>query len=213
MANRTVRTPAGGRDYSQPAGKDYSRSQEVDSARTPGTDYGQAPAKRRVAKERVVRERRVVDRSCGLVLAGLGILFAGAWGGIAPYIGPLFGYKFSNLSSFQWTEPNALLRLAPGAVCVLAGLVLLIGGARLGGTRAGPWFWGLITVLCGAWFVIGPAAWQLLGHANPILPGLPYSTGTFLNRVGAQLGVGVVLAYFGANAMGLVPRMSRTVRD
>lgn len=213
MANRTVPTPAGGRDYSQPAGKDYSRSPKADSVRTPRTDYSRAPAERRVAKERVVRERRVVDRSAGLSLAGLCILLVGAWGGIAPYVGPIFGYKFSNLVSFQWTQTNALLRLAPGAVCVLAGLVLLIGGARLGGSRAGPWFWGLITVLCGAWFVIGPAAWQLLGHADPVLTGLPYSAGTFFDRVGAQLGVGVLLAYFGANAMGLVPRMIRTVRD
>ncbi len=155
----------------------------------------------------------MADRSAGLALAGLGTLIAGAWGGIAPYIGPAFGYKFANLSSFQWTEANALLRLAPGAVCVLAGLVMLVGGTRLGGTRFGPGFFGLLAVACGAWFVIGPAAWQLLGKANPLILGLPSSAGTFLNQVGSQLGVGVLLAFFGANAMGLVARMTRTIRS
>jgi len=241
MADRTMRTPAGGRDYSgSPAGRDDSRSDRADYGDSPGTDYSRSPgerkaerrpaerrpaerrpaerkaerrpAERREASERPVRERRVADRSAGLALVGLATLLAGAWGGIAPYIGPAFGFKFSNLGSFQWTQANALLRLAPGAVAVLAGLVMLVGGARLGGTRAGPWFWGLVTVLCGAWFVVGPAVWELLGNGNPIIQGLPSSTGTFINRIGDQLGEGLLLAFLGANAMGLVSRLTRTGR-
>lgn len=222
MANRTTQD-RGGRDYSRSsAGRNYSRD---DDTLTPGTDYSRPPEERRKAerrpaerreravRERPVRERRVAGRSAGLALVGFGTLLAGAWGGIAPYIGPAFGYKFSNLGSFQWTEANALLRLAPGAVAVLAGLAMLVGGARLGGTRAGPWFWGLMAVLCGAWFVVGPAVWELLGNANPVIQGVPSSAATFVNRVGAQLGVGLLLAFFGANAMGLVSRMTRIVRD
>jgi len=249
MADRTMRTPAGGRDYSgSPAGRDDSRSDRADYGDSPGTDYSRSPGERkaerrpaerkaerrsaerkaerrsaerkaerrsaepREARERPVRGRRVADRSAGLALVGLATLIAGAWGGIAPYIGPAFGFKFSNLGSFQWTQANALLRLAPGAVAALAGLVLLVGGARLGGTRAGPWFWGLVTVLCGAWFVIGPAVWELLGNGNPIIQGLPSSTGTFINRIGDQLGEGLLLAFLGANAMGLVSRLTRTGR-
>lgn len=208
MANRTTQSQSGGGDYSGSPGDDGG-----------GRDYSRPVAERKVRKERraradrPVRERRVADRSAGLALTGLSTIVVGAWGAAGPYLGPLFGYKFSNVSSFQWTEPNALLRLAPGAVALLAGLIMVVGGARLGGSRVGPGFWGLMTVACGAWFVIGPAAWILLGHPNPLLTVSPSSFGTFINEVGPQLGLGVLLAAFGAHAMGLLARMTRIVAD
>ncbi|MGH9291556.1 MAG: hypothetical protein ACRD0B_02440 [Acidimicrobiales bacterium] len=139
-----------------------------------------------------------------VAMIGLLAMLFGAWGGIVPYVGPLFGFFGTGYPGWTWNLTHSLLFLVPGAAAVLMGLLTMTQGPsvshRLPTTL--PWFFGLVTALCGAWFVIGPLAWPVLeaGHhvfasASPLLE-LAY-------WVGYSLGPGVVLAILGGLTMGI----------
>ncbi len=136
-----------------------------------------------------------------LVAIGLGGLLVSAWGGIVPYVGPMFGYHANGTGSWQWTFLNAMLYLVPGAVGVVVSLAILARSRR--GRLAARFslaFAGLLLAACGAWFVVGPVAWPALGASGIVFaPAAP--SAMFVNQVGYNLGVGVILAVLGGMAM------------
>lgn len=136
-----------------------------------------------------------------LVAIGLGGLLVSAWGGIVPYVGPLFGYHANGTGSWQWTFLNAMLYLVPGAVGVVVSLAI-IARSRRGRlvARFSLAFAGLLLVACGAWFVVGPAAWPALGASGTVFAPAG-AAAAFVNQVGYNLGVGVILAALGGMAM------------
>jgi hypothetical protein len=137
--------------------------------------------------------------------SGVGLLSAlvGAWGGICVFVGPYFGYRPTSATTWEWTTNNWLLHLVPGAVAVVAGLLILtLSPMRRtgGGVRSGIGLMGLLLAASGTWFVIGPAIWPTF-QSSP-----PYATGTgawtsFWNQLGANLGPGLLLAFFGGMAV------------
>jgi|GEM_PF-1319737 len=151
-------------------------------------------------------------RSVALSLLGLSVvaLVIGAWGGIAPYVGPAFGYSADGSGSWHWTLSHALLGLVPGAVAVAVAMAFVPLAARAGRGRGRVLLWlsGLACLLCGAWFVVGPAAWPVLTDASRyFVPAAPLQA--LGNVVGYSLGPGVVLAACGAFAMGWAVRHRR----
>jgi hypothetical protein len=130
--------------------------------------------------------------------AGLLILLVGAWGGIVPFVGPLFGFSGDGSRSWTWNLPHALLSLAPGAAAVLAGLLVMAAGGRL--LRPGLKLGGLLAAVCGAWFVVGPVAWPVLEHTRVFVGAAPLRE--FAYWVGYSLGPGVLLAALGAFVLG-----------
>ncbi len=132
--------------------------------------------------------------------AGVLIVLLGAWGGIVPFVGPLFGFSGDGSAAWRWNMAHALLGLAPGAVAVAAGLlVMLAGGAlyRPGGLVVG----GFFAALCGAWFVIGPVAWPVLGHSSTYLvQARPLRELAYW--AGYSLGTGALLVGVGAFVLG-----------
>jgi hypothetical protein len=124
-----------------------------------------------------------------------------AWGGIAAFVGPEFGYQPTSSQSWSWTTPNWLLHLVPGAVGVGAGLLMLALMAGRGAwRRSGLGLAGLATLAAGAWFVIGPAAWPLFESSSPYAPAASANM-SFLNQLGANLGPGILLAILAGMAL------------
>lgn len=133
-----------------------------------------------------------------LLLVGLLVLVAGAWGGIVAYVGPIFGFGATGTASWTWNLAHGLLALAPGAVAVAAGLVVLADAGRnaLGLGRRGLALAGIGALASGAWFVVGPAAWPVVEHgASYFAAASP--TRQLLNSIGYSFGPGIVLAACG----------------
>ena len=142
--------------------------------------------------------------SAGIAFAGLCAILVSAWGGIAPYVGPTFGYRATGHPAWHWDLAHALLALAPGALGVVAGLAMVAAGSRRSRAArssilAGA---GLLAVVAGAWFVVGPSAWPLLrSHAGPYFAPTSAFHG-LTNQVGSALGPGTILCALGAFAVG-----------
>lgn len=155
-----------------------------------------------------------VSRGTGAMLGAVGFLtlLFGGWGGIVPFVGPLFGFHADNTPAWDWTRPHALLFLVPGAVAVLMGLAMIAAAPALsrGVTTGGPSLAGFLTVLCGAWFAIGPVAWPVLeGSSRVFAPASPLHELAYW--VGYALGPGVLLAALGGTAMGIAAARRRAI--
>lgn len=145
----------------------------------------------------------VAHRPRGLALIGLLTVLDGAWGALVPFIGPLFGYRSHGQSAWQWSSLHGVLYLAPGAVAVLFGLIIL---ARARSVSRGPvGFAGLVVAACGAWFVVGPALWPTFG-TGPVFTPASSAMDNFVHQVGYNLGVGVILAMLGGMALKALTR-------
>jgi hypothetical protein len=134
-------------------------------------------------------------------VAGIGfltVLFA-AWGGICVFVGPLFGYTPTSSQAWQWTMQNWLLHLVPGAVGVLAGLMMLGLMSARGARRGGVELAALLAMAAGIWFVIGPATWPMFESSAPYAQASSANM-DFLNQLGANLGPGLLLAILGGMA-------------
>ena len=166
--------------------------------------------------DRPVLEEMPVVRSVppSLVLVGAVTVLVGAWGGIAPYVGPTFGFSADASSAWRWTTAHAVLALAPGVVAVAAGLVLLMraGSTVVGRGRVTTGLAGLLAALCGAWFVVGEFAWPVIDGRHYFVGAAPYHF--LLEQLAFAIGTGVVLVACGSYAMGWAARhqVRRAVR-
>lgn len=134
--------------------------------------------------------------------AGMWTVLLAAWGGIAVFVGPLFGYHPTSSTAWDWSRPNWLLHAIPGAVGVLAGLMLLgMIGARGVGRRSGISLASLLAMAAGGWFVIGPAAYRMLFSTGNAYSQTMSASDNFLHQVGANLGPGALLLILGGMAL------------
>jgi len=160
-------------------------------------------------------ERRVERRqSTGVHVGRIGIgtvgfltILISAWGGIIPYVGPVFGYSADGTGSWDWTLAHTVLALIPGVLGVMAGLFILgeTRGVAAGRGRVSLTMAGLLAALCGAWFVIGPFAWPVITTSSAyFVAASPLRE--LANIVGYSLGTGVILATLGGFAIGWAAR-------
>jgi hypothetical protein len=136
------------------------------------------------------------------------MVLAGAWAGIVVFWGPTFGYSVDGSGSWHWSSAHTWLHLAPGAMAVLAGLLMLASLPRLVGERAGrgSGLASIMSIVAGAWLVIGPASWPtLVNHAHPVWAATT-PLRTLADQVGANLGPGLILMLAGSLTLGLVSR-------
>jgi len=138
----------------------------------------------------------------GRLPLGLLLSLVGIWAGMAPYVGPAFGYSVDGSSSWHWNLAHALLGLAPGAVALVAGLVLAAGsaGVRTRG-RSVTAFAALVAAVAGAWLAIGPFAWPAL-YRRQYFTASATPLAHLANVIGAAVGPALLLAFFGG--MGIV---------
>ena len=165
--------------------------------------YGRAEVERRDTVSRL-RLGRV-----GLGTAGVVAVLAAAWGGIVPFVGPLFGFSADGAGSWHWSLAHTLLALVPGAVGVLLGLFVIAEsrGVTVGKGRLSLATAGTLLILCGAWFAIGPYAWPVVTTS-----GTYFNAATHLRfltyELGYSVGVGLVLVMCGAFVAGWASRHS-----
>jgi hypothetical protein len=160
----------------------------------------------RVRVEATTRGRRL-----GLGLVGLLILLTGAWAGVVPYVGPIFGYSSHGQPSWQWNLQHSLLYLIPGAVAVVYGLLIIAAAGRVARRQGsiGSGVLGLIVAACGAWLVLGPVVWPLFYSSPVFTSGSAWDN--FIYQLGYNLGPGLVLVLLSGLAMGMSARAGRAV--
>ncbi len=141
-----------------------------------------------------------MPRSRGSV-SGIFLILLGAWGGLAPFVGPYFHAGFEPDKPWVYNAARLYASILPGAVVFLAGLVVSATKTRwIGGLAA------MIAALGGAWFVIGREVIHVLTNNSP-----SYSVGNLigtslvrqlLTAMGAYTGVGLLIVFFAALALG-----------
>jgi hypothetical protein len=139
-------------------------------------------------------------------LCGLLLIVLGAWGGLAPFIGPYFKFAFTPDKAWQYTSGRLYLSILPGAAALLGGLIVVATRNRGAGMLG-----GLLAAIGGAWFIVGSAIVGTVLHRSSISPGLPVvhlnsvipsATWGFLEELGFFVGVGILIIFFGALATG-----------
>lgn len=169
------------------------------AAPPPGSPVAAAPTRRRLVP-------------AGLGLMGLVAAVVAAWGGIVPFVGPVFGFSADGATSWQWTASHAWLGLLPGAVGLAAALVVLaaVPGASVGVGRAVLAFAGTLLVLCGGWFALGPLAWPVIRDVPAYFTvGTPFHE--LMGPLGYSIGPGLVLCLCGGFVVGWAARHGRPV--
>jgi hypothetical protein len=134
-------------------------------------------------------------------LSGLALVALGAWGGLAPLIEPYLHTGFQPNEPWHYSTGRLYLSILPGAVVLLAGLVILITKSRgLGGTAA------LFAAIGGAWFAVGSAlllAAGVTGSNLTVGAAIPGSVDqVVLLNLATFAGVGLLVVFFAALALG-----------
>jgi hypothetical protein len=136
--------------------------------------------------------------------SGFLLIVLGAWGAAAPFVGPYFDFSFG--PGQDWTAARGWLEVLPGAATVLGGLLLLVSG-----NRATAMLGGWLTVIAGAWFVVGRAFAGPLALGDVGTPVASSDTQRVWLELSYFYGLGALIVFLGALALG---RLSvRTVRD
>jgi hypothetical protein len=146
-----------------------------------------------------------VPRSRG-ALSGVLLMLLGAWGGLAPFVGPYFHYAYTPDKAWTYNSGRLYLSIVPGAAALLGGLIATAATHRgVGG------FGAFLAALGGAWFVVGAGVTTVFMKSSGISPGTPLG-GTlgslsaadkaFLEQLGLFTGIGVLILFFAATALG-----------
>ncbi len=151
--------------------------------------------------------RLQMPRSRGAA-SGFLLILLGAWGALAPFVGPYFDFAFTPGQAWAWTAARGWLEVLPGAATVVGGFLLLSSRNRFTAMLGG---W--LTVLAGAWFVVGRALAGPLGLGDVGTP----AAATEAKRVALDLtyfyGLGALIIFLGAVALGrLSIRSARDIR-
>lgn len=156
------------------------------------------------AVARIPRRRGGV---CGVLL-----ILLGAWGGLAPFVGPYFHFAYTPDKAWAYTTGRLYLSVIPGGVALLAGVVVLLTRLRGVGVIA-----GVLGVLAGAWFVVGAGFVSTVLNRPSISPGVPVphsgagiasSQWSYLETIGFFTGVGVLIVLVAAIVMGRFSMLS-----
>ena len=143
----------------------------------------------------------------GIVTVGVVTILISAWGALIPFVEPLFGYHVTGTPSWHWNAAHTLLAVVPGAVGIAMGFVVLwkANQVRVGQGRMGLLVAGLITMLCGAWFIVGPTAWPVISTHGAYFSSIA-PLRSLLYQVGYAIGTGVILAVCGGYVLGWASR-------
>jgi hypothetical protein len=123
----------------------------------------------------------------------------GAWGGIVPFVGPIFGFSADGTASWTWNLTHAVLFLVPGAAAFVGGLAIITAGRTTFGRHVGLAAAGALVAIAGAWFVVGPLAWPVL-HSTSFFGPASTALRDFEYWIGYSLGPGAILIALGSFA-------------
>jgi hypothetical protein len=142
-----------------------------------------------------------IPRSRGS-LCGLALVLLGGWAGVAPLAGPSLRFGFTPDKAWDLTHGRLYLSVLPGAVVLVAGLIVLVTRSRAVGG-----FCAFIAALGGVWLIAGASLVRLLpaGQAASITTGVPLGTGTsriIVTGLTFYAGVGALIVFCAALALG-----------
>jgi hypothetical protein len=147
----------------------------------------------------------------GVATAGLLAALVSAWGGLVPYVGPVFGFSGDGASSWHWSLSHSVLALIPGAAGVVLGLFVM-GAARATAVTRGRLtlaMAGTLLMICGAWFAIGPLAWPVIYHGDTYFVQSASHLRFLAYEVGYAIGTGLILVGCGGFVNGWASRHQR----
>lgn len=142
--------------------------------------------------------RMEIARSRGAA-SGFLLVLLGLWGALIPFVGPYFNFAYDPDTPWTWTSARGWLEVLPGAVAVLGGLLLLMSR-----NRATAVFGGWLAVIAGAWFVVGRLFASPLGLGDFGAPVANTTTGQIALELTFFSGLGALIIFFGAMALGRV---------
>jgi hypothetical protein len=146
-----------------------------------------------------------IPRSRGAA-SGFLLIVLGAWGALIPFIGPYFDFAYTPDQAWMWTSARGWLEVLPGAATVVGGLLLL--SSR---NRATAMLGGWVTVIAGAWFVVGELFAGMLNTGDIGAPVASTDAKRALLELTYFFGLGALIIFLGAVALG---RLSvRSLRD
>jgi hypothetical protein len=139
-----------------------------------------------------------IDRSKGAI-SGILLVLLGIWGGIIPFVGPIFGYAYTPDTAWTYTMGRLWLEILPAAATILGGLMLL-GSADRRMTMFGGW----LAAVAGAWFAVGPTLSRLFNGGVPAAgdPASASASQATLEQFGFFVGLGVAVVFLAALSLG-----------
>ena len=138
--------------------------------------------------------------------SGVLLILLGAWGGLAPFIGHYLHFGYTPDKAWAYSSGRLWLSIVPGGAALLGGLLVAAASNRAVG-----WFGAFLASLGGAWFVVGAPVIGVLVKSGSINPGHPFggtlgsvstTTKVLLEQLGLFTGVGVLILFIGAVALG-----------
>ncbi|HYO02147.1 MAG TPA: hypothetical protein VET27_09770 [Mycobacterium sp.] len=158
-----------------------------------------------VSGERVEGGRLRIARSRGAA-SGLLVILLGLWGALVPFLGPAFDFAYDADQGSAWSAARGWLEVLPGVVAVVGGFLLVRSR-----NRATAMLGGWLSVVAGAWFVIGRVMATTLTIGEIGRPVAESETKAAWLELTYFHGLGALIVFFGAMALG---RLSvRSVRD
>jgi hypothetical protein len=139
-------------------------------------------------------------------VSGVLLILLGAWGALAPFVGPYFHFAYTPDRAWAYTSGRLWLSIVPGAAALVGGLLVTFASHRAVGI-----FGAVLAALGGAWFIVGSAVTKVAVVNTSITPGTPLarSVGSisvarwqFFEGLGFFTGTGVLILFFGALALG-----------
>ncbi len=145
-------------------------------------------------------------------LVGTLLMLLGGWGALVPFVGPYLHYAYTPDRAWTYTSGRLWLSVLPGAAAFLGGL-LVVGSDRAASLGA------FVAAAAGTWFIVGQQVTAFAVTGTPISAGRPAAiphaiagvkTMRFLETLGFYYGLGVVIVFFAALALGevLVAKMA-----
>jgi hypothetical protein len=133
------------------------------------------------------------------IVTGVLLILLGAWGGLAPFVGPYFHFAYTPDTTWHYTQARLWLEVLPAGAALLGGVVVMISTSRVLAAAG-----GILAMLGGGWFVVGTVVntvWTRLGT-----PGVP--AGVSPKRIAAEKlamfsGLGAVIVFVAALAIGI----------
>lgn len=148
-----------------------------------------------------------IPRSRGALMGALLVLL-GSWGALIPFFGQEFGMSYWGTGQWEWTAGRGWLQVLPGFVTIIGGVMLMMSRNRLTAVLGG---W--LSVLAGAWFIVGRAAAEPLGISSAAAPSAAGTAEAMWVEIANFAGLGAVIMLVAALILGrLSVRSPRDIR-
>lgn len=143
-----------------------------------------------------------VHRSRGAA-SGVLLIVLGAWGGLIPFVGPYAHFAYKPDVAWTWSHARLWLDVLPGAITLVAGLVVVLTRLRPLALLA-----ALLAALGGAWFAIGSALAPLWPATSSVGTPVGGPVARALEQIGFFSGIGVAIVVTASIAMGRLAMVS-----